>query len=387
MEDWKEAFECEYDAIVLGTGMKECLISGLLSVEGKKVFHLDRNGYYGGASASLRLDDFYEKFRGKDAKIPECLGQKRDYNVDLIPKFIMASGLLVETLIHTDVARNMDFKPVDGSFVYRKGTIAQVPTTAGEAMTSPLMGVLEKGRIVQFFGWINNYDAKNPKTHKAGTFISKTLDLTKMTAKEFLAYWELDTDTKEFVTHACALYQDDAFLSSPASELVARIKLYKDSFLAFEGMKSPFIYPCYGLGELPQVFARLAAVYGGTYMLHRPIDEIVYEDGVAVGIEAEGVVARAKVIIGDPSYFPGKTRVTKTVVRAIAFLDHTIRGTDNAESCQIIFPQNQVGRQNDIYMFLCGYNHNVTAQGRYVCISSTVVEGIVEGMSTEEVAK
>ena len=53
---WKTAFtETEYDAIVLGTGMKECLISGLLSVEGKKVLHLDRNAYYGGAAASLQI--------------------------------------------------------------------------------------------------------------------------------------------------------------------------------------------------------------------------------------------------------------------------------------------------------------------------------------------
>lgn len=29
--------EEQYDAIVLGTGLKECLISGLLSVQGKKV--------------------------------------------------------------------------------------------------------------------------------------------------------------------------------------------------------------------------------------------------------------------------------------------------------------------------------------------------------------
>ena len=38
MDDWQSAFtEAEYDAIVLGTGLKECLISGLLSVDGKKV--------------------------------------------------------------------------------------------------------------------------------------------------------------------------------------------------------------------------------------------------------------------------------------------------------------------------------------------------------------
>ncbi len=41
--------------IVLGTGLTECILSGLLSVEGKKVLHMDRNDYYGGDSASLNL--------------------------------------------------------------------------------------------------------------------------------------------------------------------------------------------------------------------------------------------------------------------------------------------------------------------------------------------
>lgn len=38
----------EYDAIVLGTGLKECILSGMLSVSGKKVLHIDRNNHYGG---------------------------------------------------------------------------------------------------------------------------------------------------------------------------------------------------------------------------------------------------------------------------------------------------------------------------------------------------
>lgn len=41
--------------IVLGTGLTECILSGLLSVEGKKVLHMDRNDYYGAESASLNL--------------------------------------------------------------------------------------------------------------------------------------------------------------------------------------------------------------------------------------------------------------------------------------------------------------------------------------------
>jgi hypothetical protein len=44
-----------YDAIILGTGLTECIVSGLLSVNGMKVLHIDRNNYYGGASASLNL--------------------------------------------------------------------------------------------------------------------------------------------------------------------------------------------------------------------------------------------------------------------------------------------------------------------------------------------
>lgn len=36
-----------YDVIVLGTGLTECILSGLLSVEGKKVLHIDRQDFYG----------------------------------------------------------------------------------------------------------------------------------------------------------------------------------------------------------------------------------------------------------------------------------------------------------------------------------------------------
>ena len=53
----------EYDAIVCGTGLKECILSGLLSGSGKKVLHVDRNSYYGGESASLNLEQLYDKFR------------------------------------------------------------------------------------------------------------------------------------------------------------------------------------------------------------------------------------------------------------------------------------------------------------------------------------
>jgi Rab GDP dissociation inhibitor len=54
----------EYDVIVCGTGLKECVLSGLLATKGKKVLHIDRNEYYGGETASLNLTNMWKKFKG-----------------------------------------------------------------------------------------------------------------------------------------------------------------------------------------------------------------------------------------------------------------------------------------------------------------------------------
>jgi Rab GDP dissociation inhibitor len=52
-----------YDVIVCGTGLIECILSGLLSQAGKKVLHIDRNSFYGGEGASLNLTNLWKIFR------------------------------------------------------------------------------------------------------------------------------------------------------------------------------------------------------------------------------------------------------------------------------------------------------------------------------------
>lgn len=129
----------DYDAIVLGTGLKECILSGMLSVSGKKVLHIDRNKYYGGESASITpLDELFAKFGA--GKPGEKFGRGRDWSVDLIPKFLMANGLLVKLLIHTDVTRYLEFKSIEGSYVYKGNKISKVPVDQKEALASDLMG-------------------------------------------------------------------------------------------------------------------------------------------------------------------------------------------------------------------------------------------------------
>ncbi|XP_004504841.1 guanosine nucleotide diphosphate dissociation inhibitor At5g09550 [Cicer arietinum] len=356
----------EYDVIVLGTGLKECILSGLLSVDGLKVLHMDQNDYYGGASTSLNLTQLWKQYRGDD-KPPENFGSSREYNVDMIPKFMMANGALVRVLIHTDVTKYLNFKAVDGSFVYNKGKIYKVPATDVEALKSPLMGLFEKRRARKFFIYVQDYEANDPKSHEG-------LDLNQVTARQLISKYGLEDDTIDFIGHALALHLDDSYLDKPAKDFVDRVKTYAESLARFQG-GSPYIYPLYGLGELPQAFARLSAVYGGTYMLNKPACRVEFgDDGKAIGVTSEGETAKCKKVVCDPSYLPDKVHKVGKVARAVCIMSHPIPDTNDSHSAQVILPQKQLGRKSDMYLFCCSYAHNVAPKGKYIAFVTTEAE-------------
>ncbi|KAF6371770.1 GDP dissociation inhibitor 2 [Rhinolophus ferrumequinum] len=251
----------EYDVIVLGTGLTECILSGIMSVNGKKVLHMDRNPYYGGESASITpLEDLYKRFKIPGAP-PASMGRGRDWNVDLIPKFLMANGQLVKMLLYTEVTRYLDFKVTEGSFVYKGGKIYKVPSTEAEALASSLMGLFEKRRFRKFLVYVANFDEK-----------------------------------------------------------------------------------------------------------------IIVQNGKVIGVKSEGEIARCKQLICDPSYVKDRVEKVGQVIRVICILSHPIKNTSDANSCQIIIPQNQVNRKSDIYVCMISFAHNVAAQGKYIAIVSTTVE-------------
>jgi len=364
----------EYDAIIMGTGLKECVISGLLSVKGKKVLHVDRNGYYGADCASLNLTNLFEKFQA--GEVPSYLGSNRDYNVDLIPKFIMACGNLTKMLLHTKVTRYLEFKSIDGSYVYKGGKVLKVPATPEEALRSPLMGLFEKRRFRKFLIYVDQFKEDKPDTYEG-------LNLRVMTMRQLYEHFGLVPESQEFISHAMCLMTDEAHLDKPALATVLELQTYCYSLARYG--TSPYIYPVYGLGGLPEGFSRLCAIHGGTFMLNRDVDEIVFDsNGKACGVKSGNEMAKAKMVIGDPSYFPrDKIRPTGQVVRCICFLNHSIPNTNDNESAQIIIPGPQVGRKNDIFVCSVSSSHAVSARGIYIAIVSTKME---TGKPEEEVA-
>merc|ERR1712169_29760 len=370
----------EYDVIVLGTGLTECVLSGVLSVKGKKVLHIDRNDHYGGEAASVNIETLFKKYGNfSDGQEPwKKYGRVNDWNVDLVPKLLMANGELTNILVSTDVTQYLEFKQIAGSFVQQgtgpRATVAKVPSTAGEALSSPLMGLFEKRRAKKFLEWVGAFDESNPSTHNG-------LNLNKCTMKEVYDKFGLEATTRDFIGHSMALYPTDDYINEPgmAKETVERIRLYANSMARYG--KSPYIYPLYGLGELPQGFARLSAIYGGTYMLNTSVDEIKYDGDKAVGIKATMTgmdemkfETKAGMIIADPSYFPGQAKVVGHVLRAICILKHPLAGTNDSDSAQLIIPQSQVGRKNDIYIACVSAAHNVCPKDYWIAIVSTIAE-------------
>ena len=337
-----------------------------VSVQGMRVLHMDRNNYYGADCASLNLTNLYEKFNaGKPA---DNLGANRDFNVDLIPKFIMACGNLTKMLLHTKVTRYLEFKSIEGSYVYKGGKILKVPATPEEALRSSLMGLFEKRRFRSFLLFVDRYDENDIETHQGK-------NLKVMTMRELYDSFGLQPDTHQFISHAMCLELDDVHLDKPALATVKELQTYCYSLSRYG--TSPYIYPVYGLGGLPEGFSRLCAIHGGTFMLNHDVDEIVYNDqGEAIGVKSGNAMARAKFVVGDPSYFPkNKVRATGQIVRCICFLNHPIPNCGDLESVQIIIPGPQVNRKNDIFVCSISSSHAVSAKGIYIAIVSTKMEG------------
>jgi Rab GDP dissociation inhibitor len=204
--------------------------------------------------------------------------------------------------------------------------------------------------------------------------------------KEVYDKFGLEATTRDFIGHSMALYSSDEYVNSPgmAIDAITRIRLYANSMARYG--KSPYIYPLYGLGELPQGFARLSAIYGGTYMLNTSVNDIEYDSSGKVsgikatmkerGEEGDGMTfsTKTKMIIADPSYFPSKVQVVGHLIKAICILNHPVDKTNDSDSFQLIIPQSQVGRKHDIYIAAVSSAHNVCPRGYYIAIVSTIAE-------------
>ena len=174
-----EKKENYYDIIILGTGLKEEALACLLSKNPKKIlgeekneevkiYQLDRNDYLGSDVASLNLKNLSKYFKKEVENV--AVRKDLDWHVSLIPKFILANGSLVKIILKSDVGPFMDWKGIDGEFIYHfskggffskaKGGIYQV----SKDFTTNIMGKSEKNKFKKFLNDIEDYEVYDSRT-------------------------------------------------------------------------------------------------------------------------------------------------------------------------------------------------------------------------------
>lgn len=393
---WRSSFDKSYDAIVVGSGPSESLLSSLLAANGKTVLQLEPGRAPGGVAASMDLHQMYARMGAPGAK-PEAklkLGASEEYSADIAPKVLMAGGKELQMLVSSGLWQQMDFRRIHRSFIYRTKPggdwdVHRVLVTSEDVLKTRSIPNLEKPKVALMLTWLERFDESNPTTYTAGQLQKKRLNLAKMSAASFFRYWDLAPDTTLLM--ACGLGSWSGPLSGlkrlSAMEMVRAMKRYKESFKTFQYMTSPYVYPTTGIGAtFAKASARVLAANNGASLIGRPIDSIMYDaSGRACGVTSEGVSVTAGCVVAGPQYVPEAAEESYQVVRMYAVLAHAPHKCKDARSCRLLIPGSQVGRKHDIHLICSGSAHRIAPGDKWLAVLSTRVDGPTDGLSSLQV--
>ncbi|CAH0669284.1 unnamed protein product [Spodoptera exigua] len=297
----------DFQVIVVGTGMVESIVAAACSRIGKNVLHLDSSDHYGGLWASYNFDGlqkfikevnsdpkrqlqvynlaekwYIEKESAQDEKKEEGGEEKpeeakaepakkvwsqanfsaeyRKFNIDMTPKLLFSRGPLVELLISSNIARYAEFRCVTRVLTWLNDRLMPVPCSRADVFATEAVGIVEKRQLMKMLTSIVGYNEEEMN--------NEFKDWNDKTFKEYLAHKGLTPNLIHYVLYAIA----GGTNNMPCLEGVKECKKFLMSLGRYGN--TPFLWPMYGSGELPQCFCRLCAVFGGVYCLNRPIDKV-----------------------------------------------------------------------------------------------------------------
>ncbi|KAJ8405803.1 hypothetical protein AAFF_G00312400 [Aldrovandia affinis] len=191
----------------------------------------------------------------------KILKEGRRFNIDLVSKLLYSQGSLVNLLIKSNVSRYAEFKNISRILTYRNGKVEQVPCSRADVFGSKQLTVVEKRMLMKFLTFCLDYE-QHPEEY---------LDFTERSFWEFLQTKKLTENLQHFVLHSIAMV-------TPGTHTGEGLRATQH-FLRCLGRygNTPFLFPLYGMGEIPQCFCRMCAVFGGIYCLRHSVQCLVLD--------------------------------------------------------------------------------------------------------------
>lgn len=363
-----------YDYIILGSGFVESTMACILAHENKKVIIIDRNDVYGEDLATLQYTQL-EKYFGTKEIDTNLQAFDREFCVDLTPKLLLANSDVVNLIVKYKVDESLDFVNIPGSFIFKK-KLHSVPASESQSLKTGLVGFWEKPYVMKFFWDVKKYGQQRENYKFEDTM------------RDVFNKYGLSDDVREFIGHGIALNLNDSYLSRHPKETFEKICAYVRSVVSYENsLKSPYIYPKYGISGIIQGFVRSACISGAEVMLRAEILDI---DINKLSIKLIEPVNKNKMkftadkIISDQRYIQMHTE-SYEVIRGICILKGDSEITKKSSSSQTIFLKSEFNRKNDIFMVILGKDEEAAPEGYKVAIISTVKETLNPDLEIEPV--
>ncbi|NXV74619.1 RAE2 geranylgeranyltransferase, partial [Atlantisia rogersi] len=257
----------------------------------------------------------------------QIVREGRRFNIDLVSKLLYSRGLLIDLLIKSNVSRYAEFKNVTQILAFREGKVEQVPCSRADVFNSQQLTMVEKRMLMKFLTFCLDYD-QHPdeyQGHENSTFA------------QFLRTQKLTPSLQHFILHSIAMVSETE--SSTLEGLQATKK-----FLQCLGRygNTPFLFPLYGQGEIPQCFCRMCAVFGGIYCLRHPVQCLVVdkESGRCKAVvDRFGQRISANYFIVEDSYLSEKICMNvcyRQISRAVLITDQSVLNTDSEQQVSIL---------------------------------------------------
>lgn len=276
----------------------------------------------------------------------------RRFNIDLAPKLLFARGKLVELLISSNIARYAEFRAVSRVATYMDGKLTQVPCSRADVFANKTVSVVEKRMLMQLLTSCMEQGADSPEFDG---FRDKTF-------LEYLETKNLTPIVQHYVVQAIAMVTD----KTSCRDGVNRTKHFLNSLGRYGN--TPFLWPMYGSGELPQCFCRLCAVFGGVYCLKRQLDGVVInEDKCKAIITGKQRLALEHLVVGQGHLppeivaFEGEQQIS----RGIFITDRSIMQGEKENLTLLYYPPEELG-QEPVTLIELGPSTNACPQGLFM---------------------
>ncbi|NXI43379.1 RAE2 geranylgeranyltransferase, partial [Galbula dea] len=275
----------------------------------------------------------------------QIVREGRRFNIDLVSKLLYSRGLLIELLIKSNVSRYAEFKNATRILAFREGKVEQVPCSRADVFNSRQLTMVEKRMLMKFLTFCLDYE-QHPDEYQG---------YENSTFAQYLRTQKLTPSLQHFILHSIAMVSETD--SSTLEGLQATKK-----FLQCLGRygNTPFLFPLYGQGEIPQCFCRMCAVFGGIYCLRHPVQCLVVdrESGRCKAIvDHFGQRISANYFIVEDSYLSESTCTNvcyRQISRAVLITDQSVLNTDSEQQVSILtVPPVDLGKPAVCVIELC----------------------------------